>query len=67
MAHELKVHIEKITGQPSDVANCGVLTKRVTLSDGSVGTLVSCILAKGEGTDLPDVLRDVFGDRRLYE
>lgn len=60
MAGEVTVAIHKITGQPSAVSGCGVFTKRITLADLSVGTLVSCILVHGQGKDLGEVMRGIF-------
>lgn len=60
MSDDFSLHVEKISGLPSDNSICGVLTKRVTLSDSRAGTLVSCILVSGEGADLSGVLPDIF-------
>lgn len=60
MAAEVNVTTHKISGRSSAVSACGIFTKRITLADLSAGTLVSCILVRGEGKDLSDVMRGIF-------
>lgn len=60
MKGELIVTTHKITGRPTEASGCGVFTKRITLADLGVGTLVSCILVRGEGKDLGEVMRGIF-------
>jgi len=54
------LQIEKITGIGQKNAACGVFVGRITLGDGTLGTLVSCILAEGADNDAGDLLRDIF-------
>ncbi|MBI3283035.1 hypothetical protein HYZ70_03065 [Candidatus Curtissbacteria bacterium] len=64
---DLSFSVQKITGQPSAISQCAVFTKRITLSSLDVGTLASCILARGEGRDLGEVMRGIFeiAERKL--
>ncbi|OGD83374.1 hypothetical protein A3G14_02920 [Candidatus Curtissbacteria bacterium RIFCSPLOWO2_12_FULL_38_9] len=58
---EINLQIEKITGQASERASCGVFSARVSFGDGTIGTLVSCILVKGAGSgDGATVVKDIF-------
>src|SRR3989339_509486 len=54
------LQIEKITGIGQKNAACGVFVGRITLGDGTLGTLVSCILAEGADNDAADLLREIF-------
>lgn len=64
---EMTVSVEKITGKPKSEVASRVFVKRVTLADATVGTLVSCLLAHGEGADRADVLSAIFeiAERKL--
>ena len=58
---EVNLQIEKITGQANDAACCGVFSSRVSFGDGSIGTLVSCILVKGAGSsDGAKQVKEIF-------
>jgi len=58
---EFSLKIEKIAGVASEHSACGVFNKKVTLADGTLGTVVSCILVKcEEEEDAQVVLRDIF-------
>lgn len=58
---EVSLQIEKISGQSSGGNVCGVFTNRISLADGRVVTIVSCILAKDtKGSDLQIFVRDIF-------
>jgi len=58
---DLPLHIEKIAGQGTGETFCATFTKRITLQDGSLGTIVSCFLVKsGEAQDLGVVVSDLF-------
>src|SRR3989344_1658615 len=58
---DVNLQIEKITGQANDVACCGVFSSRVSFGDGSIGTLVSCILVKGAGSsDGAKQVKEIF-------
>src|SRR3989338_7675575 len=48
---DVNLQIEKITGQANDAACCGVFSSRVSFGDGTIGTLVSCILVKNAGSE----------------
>ena len=57
---DLSLKIEKITGQASETSACSVFTKKITLSDQTLGTVVSLVkIADGSG-DLATILRDIF-------
>ena len=56
-----EVHVEKITGKASNDAICRVNSKKITLADLSVGTLVSCFLIHGnEGFEASKAASDVY-------
>jgi len=58
---EFSLKIEKIAGLAGEKSACGVFTKRLTLSDGTLGVIVSLVLVTdGNGEDLQTVLRDIF-------
>lgn len=58
MAQNL-LQIEKIAGVAAKNVACGVFLRRITLGDGTIGTLILSILA--QGTDNSDeLLRDIF-------
>ncbi len=58
---EVNLQIEKITGQANDAACCGVFSSRVSFGDGTIGTLVSCILVKGAGSsDGAKQVKEIF-------
>src|SRR3989344_7451291 len=58
---ELSLQIEKILGQASDNAACGVFTNRISLADGNMATIVSCISVKDEkASDLTIFIKDIF-------
>lgn len=57
---EMTVSVEKVTGKPKSEVASRVFVKRVTLADATVGTLVSCLLARGEGAGRADVLSAIF-------
>lgn len=45
---EYQLQVEKITGQANERATGSVFSSRVSFVDGSIGTLVSCVLVSGE-------------------
>lgn len=45
---DFQLQIEKITGQADSKASTAVFSARVSFGDSSIGTLVSCILVKGD-------------------
>ncbi len=56
-----RLDIEKLTGQADEKASCGVFTGRVSFQDGTLATIVSCILVKGDkGDNKPNLIKDVF-------
>ncbi|HSX18938.1 MAG TPA: hypothetical protein VLE91_02255 [Candidatus Saccharimonadales bacterium] len=55
----LDVSVEKISGRPSESVVCTILKKTVNVADSGSGTLVSCILAAGEGV-APEIISDIF-------
>ncbi len=57
---ELSLAIEKIAGTPSGNFLCAVFNQKVNLTSGDLGTLVGCILARGEGEAIQIASRDVF-------
>lgn len=57
---ELSLQIEKITGTASGDAASSVFSSRVSFADGSVGTLVSCILVLGKSPDVGGIIKDIF-------
>ena len=58
---DVNLQIEKITGQANDAACCGVFSSRVSFGDGTIGTLVSCILVKGAGSsDGAKQVKEIF-------
>lgn len=56
---EISLAIEKITGKASADTVCGVFSSKVTVGEVESGTLVSCILTRGESANV-DALRDFF-------
>ncbi|OGE04414.1 hypothetical protein A3F45_00750 [Candidatus Curtissbacteria bacterium RIFCSPHIGHO2_12_FULL_41_17] len=58
---ELPLKIEKIAGLSGDSTACGVFSKRITLVDGTIGIIASCVLIKnGKEDDLATLLKDIF-------
>lgn len=58
---ELPLKIEKIAGLSGDATACGVFSKRITLVDGTIGIIASCVLIKnGKDDDLTTLLKDIF-------
>lgn len=57
---EFNFSIEKITGAASATCACGIFNKKISLADGSFGTLVGCVLIRSENDDAPSALRDMF-------
>lgn len=56
---ELPLLIEKISGKGDETIHAGVFSKRVTLGDGTVGTVAICLLLEGTG-DKPTATHDIF-------
>src|SRR3989344_898124 len=55
------IQVEKISGVSDPDRACGIFTKRVSVSDGRVGTAVGAILVKSENKgDLAANVKDVF-------
>ena len=58
---DFSLKIEKITGQASSDTACGVFSKKITLANGELGTLVACVLIKnGQEIDAQTLLKDIF-------
>ena len=58
---EPTLKIEKITGQASSDTACGGFSKKITLPNGELGTLVACVLIKnGQDVDIQIILKDIF-------
>lgn len=58
---EVSLQIEKLTGHADNNTASGVFSARVSFVDGSIGTLVSCILVKGNGeVGVSSLLREIF-------
>lgn len=58
---EFPLQIEKIIGLSGENKACGVFSKRITFEDETVGTIVSCILARdGKKEDIQTNLNDIF-------
>lgn len=58
---EMSLQIEKISGQSGGGRACGVFTNRISLADGNLAMIVSCILVKdAKGSDLQIFVRDIF-------
>src|SRR3989344_1440825 len=56
-----KLDVEKLTGQSDARANCAVFRGRVSFEDGTIATLVSCILAEGKQEEgEKNLIKDVF-------
>ena len=61
MRSDYLVHVEKISGRNSGNRACGIFTKRVSVGDGDLGTMVACISIKSSaGEDLQTILGDIF-------
>ena len=58
---EMSLQIEKISGQSGGGRACEVFTSRISLVDGNLATIVSCILVKdAKSSDLQIFVRDIF-------
>ncbi len=58
---EFPLKIEKIAGLADETGATGAFAKRVNLADGSLGTVVACILVKSEKEqDFQTLLADLF-------
>lgn len=57
---EVSLKIEKILGQAGDKSACGVFTNRISLADGSLAMIISCISVKDDAGDLAIFIKDIF-------
>jgi hypothetical protein len=57
---DFSIQVEKVTGQASDTVVCSVFSARVSMANSNVGTLVSCILVKGEIGDIGETQKNIF-------
>ncbi|OGD97975.1 hypothetical protein A3A49_02045 [Candidatus Curtissbacteria bacterium RIFCSPLOWO2_01_FULL_38_11b] len=56
-----KLDVERLTGQSDARVNCAVFRSRVSFEDGTIATLVSCILAEGKQEEgEKNLIKDVF-------